>query len=86
MYMVEKIAKTLYGDLNERLNNSKFLAGTNYTIADIATWPWIARHEWHDDGLKNYKNLTKWYLEISERKGVIQGFDFMKRGEIIPKP
>jgi len=81
-----KITKTIYKDLDERLGQSKFLAGKNYSIADIATWPWIARHEWHDVGLKNYKNLTKWYLEISERKGVIQGFDFMKRGEIIPKP
>ena len=81
-----KIAKTIYKDLDERLGQSKFLAGKNYSIADIATWPWIARHEWHDVGLKNYKNLTKWYLEISERKAVIKGFDFMKRGEIIPKP
>ena len=81
-----KITQTIYKNLDERLGESKFLAGKNYSIADIATWPWIARHEWHDVGLKNYKNLTKWYLEISERKGVIQGFDFMKRGEIIPKP
>ena len=81
-----KITKTIYKDLDERLGQSKFLAGKNYSIADIATWPWIARHEWHDVGLKNYKNLTKWYLEISERKAVIKGFDFMKRGEIIPKP
>ncbi len=81
-----KITKTLYGDLNERLGNSKFLAGENYTIADIATWPWIARHEWHDIGLKNYKNLTRWYLEIANRDAVIKGYDFMKRGEIIPQP
>ena len=81
-----KITKTIYKDLDERLGKSKFLAGENYSIADIATWPWIARHEWHDVGLKNHKNLTRWYLEISERKAVIKGFDFMKRGEIIPKP
>ena len=81
-----KITKTIYKDLNERLGKSKFLAGENYSIADIATWPWIARHEWHDVGLNNHKNLTRWYLEISERKAVIKGFDFMKRGEIIPKP
>ena len=84
--MYFKITKTIYKDLDERLGQSKFLAGKNYSIADIATWPWIARHEWHDVGLKNYKNLTKWYLEISERKAVIKGFDFMKRGEIIPSP
>jgi len=81
-----KITKTIYKDLDERLGKSKFLAGENYSIADIATWPWIARHEWHDVGLKNHKNLTRWYLEISERKAVIKGFDFMKRGEIIPMP
>ena len=38
--------------LDERLSSSKYLAGNDYTIADIATWPWIARHEWHDIGLK----------------------------------
>ena len=39
-----KITRSIYRDLDERLNNSNFLAGPNYTIADIATWPWIARH------------------------------------------
>jgi len=81
-----KITKTIYRDLDERLGQSKFLAGENYSIADIATWPWIARHEWHDVGLKSHKNLTRWYLEISEREAVIKGFDFMNRGEVIPKP
>jgi GST-like protein len=55
-------------------------------MADIATFPWIARHDWHDIGLKNYKNLTRWYLEISKRDAVIKGYDFMNREEIIPKP
>jgi len=81
-----KIAKKLYEDLDKRLSASKFLAGESYTIADIATWPWIARHEWHDIGLKNFKNLTKWYLEISKRDAVIKGYDLMKNGSIIPKP
>ena len=81
-----KITKTIYGDLDERLGQSKYLAGDNYSIADIATFPWIARHDWHDIGLKDYKNLTRWYLEISKRKAVIKGFDLMKTDEIIPKP
>ncbi len=81
-----KIVRSIYKDLDERLGSSKFLAGSNYTIADIATWPWIARHEWHDIGLKNFKNLTRWYLEISNREAVIKGYDFMKKGEVIPKP
>ena len=81
-----KITKSIYKDLDERLGQSKYLAGENYSIADIATWPWIARHEWHDIGLKNYKNLTRWYLEIADREAVIKGYNFMKKGEAIPKP
>ena len=81
-----KIAKKLYEDLDERLSVSKFLAGEKYTIADIATWPWIARHEWHDIGLKNFKNLTKWYVEIAKRNAVIKGYDLLNSGSVIPKP
>ena len=81
-----KITKSIYKDLDERLEKSKYLAGENYSIADIATWPWIARHKWHDIGLKNYKNLTRWYLEIADREAVIKGYNFMKKGETIPKP
>ena len=79
-----KIAKSIYKDLDDRLEKSKFLAG-EYSIADIATFPWLARHEWHDIGLKNYKNLSRWYEEISKRKAVIKGFDLLKRDETIPK-
>ena len=80
-----KITKTLYQNLDDRLKNSKYLALNNYSIADIATWPWIARHEWHDIGLKNFKNLTRWYLEIADREAVKKGFDYMNKGETIPK-
>ena len=81
-----KIAQKIYEELNERLLVTKYLAGENYTIADIATWPWIARHDWHDIGLKNYKNLTRWYLDISNRDAVIKGYDILKNGATIPKP
>ena len=81
-----KITKQLYQDLDERLKISKFLAGEDYSIADIATWPWIARHEWHDIGLKNYDSLKRWYLNIAERKAVIKGYDLMNLGAKIPKP
>ena len=80
-----KIARTIYKDLDERLSQSRFLAGEDYTIADIATFPWLARHEWHDIGLKNFQNLTRWYKEISIRKAVINGYDILKKGEEVPK-
>ena len=81
-----KISKRIYGELDERLSKSKYLSGDDYTIADIGTFPWIARHEWHDIGLKNYKNLSRWYNEISSREAVIKGFSFMDKNEVIPKP
>ncbi len=81
-----KISKRIYQELDEVLLKSKFLSGNDYTIADIATFPWIARHEWHDIGLKKYKNLSRWYLEISEREAVRKGFSFMNKDELPPKP
>jgi len=81
-----KISKRIYQELNERLSESKFLSGNEYTIADIATFPWIARHEWHDIGLSQFKNLTRWYNEISEREAVKKGFSFMSKDELPPKP
>ena len=81
-----KISKRIYEELDERLSQSRFLARENYTIADIGTFPWIARHEWHDIGLKNFKNLTRWYVEISEREAVKKGFKFMNTDEVPPQP
>ena len=80
-----KITKKIYQDLDSRLKDSKYLAGEKYSIADIATWPWIARHEWHDIGLKNFKSLSRWYLDIASRDAVIKGYDFFNNSSIIPK-
>jgi len=80
-----KISQTIYKDLDERLEKSKFLAGNEYTIADIATFPWIARHPIHDIGLKNFAHLSRWYKDISKREAVIKGYDVLKKGEKIPE-
>ena len=81
-----KISRRIYQELDDRLSVSKFLSGDDYTIADIGTFPWIARHEWHDIGLAKYKNLTRWYNEISNRDAVKRGFAFMNKKEFPPKP
>ena len=80
-----KIARIIYRDLYERLAKSKFLAVNEYSIADISTFPWIARHPIHDIGLKNFNNLSKWYELISMRPAVIKGYDCLNKGEKIPK-
>ncbi len=81
-----KISERIYNELDYRLSSSKFLAGKNYTIADIATFPWIARHDWHDIGLKRFKNLLRWYEEIAKRDKVKKGYDLLKKGEKVPLP
>jgi GST-like protein len=80
-----KISKRIYSEVDEVLSKTKFLAGDEYTIADIATFPWFARYEWHDIGIQNFKNLSRWYEEISKRDGVQKGYAFMDRSEVIPK-
>jgi GST-like protein len=80
-----KISKRIYSEVDEVLSKTKFLAGDEYTIADMATFPWFARHEWHDIGIQNFKNLSRWYEEISKRDGVQKGYAFMDKNEVIPK-
>ena len=77
--------KRVYDTLDKRLEENEFL-GVEYSIADIATLPWIARHEWHDIGLANYNNLSRWYIEISKRPAVVKGFKFMDKSLEIPQP
>ncbi len=79
-----KISERIYKELDERLSQFNYLAGEKYTIADIATFPWIARHKWHDIGLKRFKNLSRWYEDISKRENVKKGYDLLKKGDQIP--
>ena len=81
-----EMTKKVYEVLENHLSKNDYLAGENYSIADIATWPWIARHQWHDIGLKNYNKLCDWYLRISERPAVIKGYKFLDKNSEIPKP
>ena len=80
-----KISERIYKELNERLLQFDFLAGETYTIADIATFPWIARHEWLDIGQKKFEGLARWYKKISEREAVQRGYDLFNKGDQIPK-
>jgi GST-like protein len=66
-------AKRLYGVMNKRLGEAKFLAGDDYSIADIATYPWVARHEWHRVALEDFPNVKRWYDTIGARPAVARG-------------
>ena len=67
-------AKRLYRVLDERLANHEYLAGDAYTIADIATWPWISRFEWQGVDFSAYPNALRWYRAIAARPAVQRGF------------
>ena len=81
-----KITRKLYEDLETRLSTSDYLAGKEYSIADIATWSWIARHKRHDIGLENFKGLSRWYVDIAKRPAVIKGFKVLNKDAEIDYP
>ena len=65
-------ARRLYGVLDKRLGEAPFLAG-EYSIADMATFPWVARHEWHKVALADFPNVKRWYDTIALRPAVVRG-------------
>ena len=82
-YLTE--GKRLYGVLDKQLAETEYLAG-DYSIADIATWPWIARFDWQTIDLNDYPNVKRWYLAIADRPPVKRGFDVPKKVQDIPMP
>ena len=67
-----KEAHRLYGVLNKRLDDREFVAD-DYSIADIAIWPWVSRFEWQTVDLKQYPNVKRWYETIAARPAVQRG-------------
>jgi GST-like protein len=77
--------RRIYGVLDRRLAEHEYLAD-EYSIADIATWPWIARFERQSMDLGEFANLKRWYVAIAERPAVQRGYDVPKRDEAVPMP
>ena len=75
-YAIDRYVKEkdrIYGVLDRRLGEATHLAGDDYTIADIATYPWVARHEWHKTDLGRFPNVKRWFDALSERPAVRRG-------------
>ena len=88
-YATERFGKEairLYGVLDKRLAELPYLAGSEYSIADIATWPWISRFEWQEIDLAKFPNLCRWYKEIVQRPAVQRGYDVPHKVQDIPMP
>ena len=80
-----KEAHRLYGVLDRRLEGREFLAD-EYSIADIATWPWISRFEWQEIDLSKFPNVKRWYTTIAARPAVQRGYKQPKDVGEIPMP
>ena len=77
--------KRLYRVLNDRLTGRDFITG-EYTIADMACWPWISRFEWQEIDLNEFPALRDWYVRTAERPATKRGYDQPKVTTDIPMP
>jgi GSH-dependent disulfide-bond oxidoreductase len=79
--MFAKEAQRLYGVLDRQLAPNEFMAG-DYSIADMATFPWAARHQWQRVDLNQFPNVKRWYMAIAARPAVRRGYSVPKPAEI----
>ncbi|MEX2337546.1 MAG: glutathione S-transferase N-terminal domain-containing protein [Aquisalimonadaceae bacterium] len=80
-----KEAQRLYGVLEKRLAGRDYVVD-DYSIADIAIWPWISRFEWQGMDLNAFPNVKRWYTAIAARPAVQRGYDVPGRQADIPMP
>ena len=77
-------ATRLYGVLDARLSDRDYICD-NYSIADMATWPWVSRYEWQEIDLADFANVRDWYRRILDRDAVQRGYHIPKHmGDIPP--
>jgi len=81
----EKETHRLYGVLDRQLAGQNYIVADEYTIADIATWPWVARHEFQTVDLRDYPNVLAWYLRIADRPAVQAGWS-VPMADSVPMP
>ena len=78
--------KRLYGVLDKRLGETEYAAGKDYTIADVAIWPWVSRYEWHIGDITEFKNVVRWYRAVAARPAVQRGYHVPSKQPDIPMP
>ena len=72
--------RRLWGVLDDRLNEQEWIAAGEFTIADIAVFPWIMRYEWQGISFDEFPNVSRWFKALEERPGVQRGLDTQKPG------
>ena len=79
-------AKRLYGVMDERLENNHYFLGDEYTIVDMAIFPWAARWDWQTVDLHEFPNVLRWFLEIAARPAVQTGWRIPENDQPLPIP
>ena len=74
----------LYGVLDKQLEGQDFICG-DYSIADMACWPWVARYEWQRVDLTHFPNVLRWYKALRARDAVIKGYQVPKDVGEVPR-
>lgn len=80
-----KEGKRLYSVLDRRLQDRPYILG-EFSVVDIAAWPWISRFEWQTIDIREYANVLRWYLDLAARPAFKKGYDVPAFGETIPMP
>jgi len=81
----EKEARRLYGVLDRRLEGREFIVD-DYSIADMAVWPWTARHNWQEIDLNDFPNVRRWYMTILERPATKRAWNIPENDQPLPVP
>ena len=81
----ENEARRLYGVLDRRLEGREYIVD-DYSIADMAVWPWAARHNWQEIDLNDFPNVRRWYLTMLDRPAVKRGWNIPETDQPIPVP
>ncbi|MFJ4251565.1 glutathione binding-like protein [Pseudomonas sp. NPDC089741] len=64
----------LYGVLNKQLANNEFVAGSEYSIADMAIYPWIVSHKWQSQNLEDFPHVQRWFNHIKDRPATVKAY------------
>ena len=81
----EKEARRLYGVLDRQLDGREYIVD-DYSIADMAVWPWTARHNWQEIDLNDFPNVRRWYMTMFDRPAVQRGWNIPETDQPIPVP
>lgn len=75
----------LYGVLDKQLADNQFVAGSEYSIADMAIYPWIVSHKWQSQNLEDFPNVLRWFNHIQNRPATVKAYELVSKVNP-PKP